>query len=405
MEAAKIFQSNYYIPYAELDDRTQRLADYFDGSVRADVAAAGIALDTLVHDKEPLVRLRVAQQGYGLELLRTDADKGVRDAAKYMLSEANGRACPIPTHWDISRYTKPYVPYEALEDRLKFAVDYGNSDTRGVLAEQGFALDRLKDDPSPGVRLAVAEQGYALDELKDDPNWLVRIIVARQGYALDELKDDPSTRVRIAVVEQGYALDELKDDPNWSVREAVARQGYALDELKDDPEHYVREAVAKQDYALDELKDDPDWRVREAVAEQGYALDELKDDTNWRVREAVARQGYALDELKDDPEHYVRDAVESMAPALLVRRNTLRGELIDYMGKSSFEFDIEGIIADLMDHNPPIRSISIMENSELNEVIQSHSRPDLSAESKSLLSEIRGARQAQDREISNEDGR
>ena len=34
-----------------------------------------------------------------------------------------------------------------------------------------------------------------------------------------------------------------------------------------------------------------------------------------------------------------------------------------------------------------------------------HDRPDLSAESKSMLSEVRGTRQAQDREISIEDGR
>ena len=48
--------------------------------------------------------------------------------------------------------------------------------------------------------------------------------MAEQGYALEELKNDEYWEVRLAVAEQGYALDELKNDENCEVRKEALRQ-------------------------------------------------------------------------------------------------------------------------------------------------------------------------------------
>lgn len=90
-----------------------------------------------------------------------------------------------------------------------------------------------------------------LESLATSERWLSRAQAADQGYALDRLVNDPEPWVREAVAEQGYGLDVLMSDSSRYVRAAVALQGYGLDELANDSDLYVREAAAK---AIEQLE-------------------------------------------------------------------------------------------------------------------------------------------------------
>lgn len=135
-----------------------------------------------INEENRMVRIAVAQQGYGLDKLLHDEDCYVREA----------------------------------------------------VAKQGYGLDVLVYDEKWQVRSAVAEQGYGLDILIRDANWIVREAVAKQGYGLGALVYDEDYDVRKAVAEQGYGLDRLINDEQWQVRAAVAKQGYGLDVLIND---------------------------------------------------------------------------------------------------------------------------------------------------------------------------
>ena len=109
---------------------------------------------------------------------------------------------------------KPEYSEEKLEELLK-----GNIEDRVFVAKQGYALDRLVNDPAWEVRFEVAEQGYGLDVLVNDPEAEVRISVAEKGYGLNVLANDPSSSVRMYVVDQGYGLNLLINDSNELVRD------------------------------------------------------------------------------------------------------------------------------------------------------------------------------------------
>ena len=74
------------------------------------------------------------------------------------------------------------------------------------------------------TRAKVAELGYGLSELVDDPNWFVRKQVAKQGYGLGLLIDDPDEDVRVEVAKHGFGLDILKDDESEYVQAEVKLQ-------------------------------------------------------------------------------------------------------------------------------------------------------------------------------------
>lgn len=139
---------------------------------------------------------------------------------------------------------------------------------RKAVAKQGYGLDILINDEDIDVRREVANQGYGFDKLINDKDSDIRQILVKQGYGLDKLINDENWKVRIAVAEQGYGLDKLINDDEYSVRKAVAEQGYGLDKLVSDESWWVREAVAKQGYGLDILVNDGSYDVREAVAQK-----------------------------------------------------------------------------------------------------------------------------------------
>jgi len=74
------------------------------------------------------------------------------------------------------------------------------------------------------TRAKVAELGYGLKELVDDPNWYVRKQVAKQGYGLGLLIDDPDEDVRVEVAKHGFGLDILKNDESRYVQAEVKLQ-------------------------------------------------------------------------------------------------------------------------------------------------------------------------------------
>lgn len=99
---------------------------------------------SLIGNEYPDVRLAVAEQGYGLDILVYDE-------------------C-----WMVRR----------------------------AVAEQGYGLDVLINDKDWRVRMEVAGQGYGLDILIHDEIDLVRYIVAKQGYGPDVLIHDDNYNVR-----------------------------------------------------------------------------------------------------------------------------------------------------------------------------------------------------------------
>jgi len=122
--------------------------------------------EKFITSKNSYIRMAVAEQGYGLDVLINDED-----------------------HW-----------------------------VRAAVAKQGYGLDILIDDADCLVRQAVAEQGYGLDVLINDAYSWVRAAVARQGYGLDILINDKNSAVRTIVAEQGYGLHILIRDENDYVR-------------------------------------------------------------------------------------------------------------------------------------------------------------------------------------------
>lgn len=59
-----------------------------DVTVRIAVAQQGYGLDILVNDEDPLVRAEVAFQGYALDILKNDPKYDVRKVAEIMLKKA-----------------------------------------------------------------------------------------------------------------------------------------------------------------------------------------------------------------------------------------------------------------------------------------------------------------------------
>ena len=107
-------------------------------------------VSSFVFHEDWWVRIEVARQGYGLEILVKDEDWWVRRA----------------------------------------------------VAEQGYGLNILINDKDFRVRVAVASQGYGLEILVKDEDWWVRRAVAQQGYGLDILINDKDSYVRFAAKKQ-----------------------------------------------------------------------------------------------------------------------------------------------------------------------------------------------------------
>jgi hypothetical protein len=143
-------------------------------------------------DPSPEVRQVVAEQGSHLETLMYDKNPLVRGAARSYI-EANKETMLPSQYKDLTTSS-----YECLR-----------------LADSPFNQDRLKAANSPRARDDVLEM------LKDDEDVFVRCAVAAHGYALPQYVNDPSYLVRAEVARCGYGLATLLNDPEKDVREAV----------------------------------------------------------------------------------------------------------------------------------------------------------------------------------------
>ena len=96
----------------------------------------------------------------------------------------------------MTTYLKLYIARQGYG--LDILVNDRDYIVRAAVAEQGYGLDKLVNDKDWPVREAVAKQGYGLDVLVNDEHWPVRVAVARHGYGLDKLINDASYEVRDA---------------------------------------------------------------------------------------------------------------------------------------------------------------------------------------------------------------
>ena len=93
--------------------------------------------------------------------------------------------------------------------------DYKHLDFNDINAEN---YKNYLDSSDFETRAKVAERGYALLELVDDPHWYVRKQVAKQGYGLGLLVNDTDEDVRVEVAKHGFGLNTLKNDESRYVQ-------------------------------------------------------------------------------------------------------------------------------------------------------------------------------------------
>ena len=93
--------------------------------------------------------------------------------------------------------------------------DYEHLDIKNINSEN---YKDYIDSSDFEIRAKVAELGYGLLELVDDPHWYVRKQVAKQGYGLGLLVDDPDEDVRVEVAKHGFGLNTLKNDESRYVQ-------------------------------------------------------------------------------------------------------------------------------------------------------------------------------------------
>lgn len=118
-----------------------------------------------------------------------------------------------------------------------------HSETRRLLAKNGYFLEELTNDKSASVRIEIAKQGKFLDKFVNDEDKIIRGIVAESGKYLEELKNDPEAHVRCRIAQQGYNLEEYLHDKDEHVRLVVAMKGYGLEVLQMDENRFIRDLV------------------------------------------------------------------------------------------------------------------------------------------------------------------
>ena len=212
--------------------------------------------------------------------------------------------------------------------RLNTILSLSNDKSRGVKRDDSFIHYMIKD-PIVVVRVALASYGNEeqLNELIKDDYLAVRLAVAKHNHShhLASLIDDESCSVRQWIAANGTIAQaqKLASDSSVYVRKVVASRSAELDPatlgaLATDSVNDIRQAVAEfapTDIAS-QLVTDTDMMVRVLLARRGIALETLKSDESANVRSEVAKAGYALDELAQDASAEVR-AYALAYPAIL----------------------------------------------------------------------------------------
>ena len=276
-----------FTPYGTNPEKDKKVkSNYWRDRLK--MAKEGYGLDVLINDEVWGIREAVAKQGYGLNVLINDEDYGVLKATLNYLRKNNltlAEWCN-QNNKEIDLKNLAYSPYPEIrivaiklgyiykENEIYIAPEckftpYGTNPEKNKMVKSYYPKDRLE----------MAKEGYGLNLLINDEDWAIRRAVVRQGYGLDILINDKYCGVREAVANQGYGLPILINDKNWIIREAAAYQGYGLDVLINDEDCDVRIAVVNQGYGLDVLINDEDWSVQDAVENNGNLIKNILKPT------------------------------------------------------------------------------------------------------------------------------
>ena len=313
--------------------------------------------DRMIDNNDWITRLKMAEEGYVLDVLINDKDYFVRKDVLSYLKENNltlAEWCK-QNNKEIDLKKLAYSPYsdvraEAIKSGYVYKKDEIYIDSNCEFTPYGTdpEKDEMVKSNDYRDRLEMAKEGYGLDALINDKDEDVRAAIAEQGYSLNVLIKDENCDVRTAVAEQGYDLGTLVKDKHWCVREAVARRGYDLDVLINDENEWVREAtlsylkennltLAKwcsqnnKKIDLKELAYSIYPEIRAEAVRSGYVYkkneiyidsnckftpygtvfkkDKMVNSYNYKNRIKIAKKGYGLDILINDEDRKVREAV------------------------------------------------------------------------------------------------
>ena len=248
--------------------------------------------DNIVKSNYWGVRLKMAKEGYGLNVLINDEDYGVLKATLNYLRKNNltlAEWCN-QNNKEIDLKNLAYSPYPEIrivaiklgyiykENEIYIAPEckftpYGTNPEKNKMVKSYYPKDRLE----------MAKEGYGLNLLINDEDWAIRRAVVRQGYGLDILINDEDCDVRIAVVNQGYGLDVLINDEDWSVQDAVedylAFHNLTLEQWKSNQEHSKTNIINQAKNAINDGKIDVK-NVADSIKSTKSVLNDSINKTN-----------------------------------------------------------------------------------------------------------------------------
>ena len=223
-------------------------------------------------------RLKMAEGGYGLNILINDEDWIVRKAVLDYLKENNLTLA----EW----------------------CNQNNKDNN---------LRKLAFSPYPDVRIAAIESGYVYKESEMYITPDCKFIPYGTDPEKDKMVKSNDWEDCLEIAKEGYGLNVLINNEDCLVRMAVADQGYGLNILINDEDCEVRKAVAKQGYGLDILIEDKDWEVRRTV--KNYLLEQWKSNQNLSKTDIINQAKNAINEGKIDVKN-VADNIKSTKSVL-----------------------------------------------------------------------------------------
>ena len=224
-----------FTPYGT-DPRKDKMVKSNYWKNRLKMAKEGYGLDVLIIDENDEVRTAVAKQGYGLDILINDENWYVREAVLYYLKKNNltlAEWCN-QNNEEVDLRKLAFSPYPEV---------------RIAAIESGYIYKKGEIYIAPDCKFTPYGTDFEKDKMPKSNNWEDRLKMAKQGYGLDVLINDENCYIRVAVIKQGYGLDILINDEDCDVRTAIARQGYGLDILINDEDEEVQEAVKNYLYA------------------------------------------------------------------------------------------------------------------------------------------------------------
>ena len=367
-----------FTPYGT-DPEKDKMVKSDDWEDRLKMAEEGYGLNVLIIDKDYEVRRAVAEQGYGLNIFINDEVWFVRTA---VARQGYGLDVLINDEvWEV----RAAVFYYLKKNNLTLAKWYDQNNKE-------IDLRKLAFSPYPDVRIAAIESGYVYEEneiyiapdceftpygtdpkkdkmvrsddwkdrfnlLINDGDWFIRRSIARKGYGSNIFINDKVRSVRKAVFyylkknnltlaewcdqnNKEIDLKKLAFSPYPEVRIATIESGYVYEEN----EIYIIPDCKFIPYGTDPKKDkivkSNHWKDRLKMAEEGYGLNILVNDIKYKVRAAVARGGYGLNLLINDEDWKIRRVVADQGYGLPILINDKNWIIREAVAKQGYGLDV-----------------------------------------------------------------